>query len=103
MVMGRFRHIHFTLLVGISLFIPFLLAYSLYVSLSGIVLSSSEMSFEDPEDEDLATCQSEHEFKVSVSVVSFDPLLARTHSGGESSLLSSPLTFIAQNTPVLRC
>ena len=101
MTMGRLKHIHFVLMVGISLFIPLFLAYSLYVDLSGTVLLSSDMSFEDPDDEDLSTCQ--NEFKVFVPTVSFNPLLTGTHFGKGSSLLSSPLTSHTQITPVLRC
>jgi hypothetical protein len=44
-------------MLGISLLIPMPLAYSLYVDLSETMLLSSDMSFEDPEDEDLSTCQ----------------------------------------------
>jgi hypothetical protein len=101
MAMGQLKHIHFVLTVGISLFIPLFLAYSLYVDLSGTVLLSSDMSFEDPDDEDLSTCQ--NEFKVFVPTVSFNPLLTGTHFGKGSSLFSSPLTSHTQITPVLRC
>jgi hypothetical protein len=88
-------------MVGISLFIPLFLAYSLYVDLSGTVLLSSDMSFEDPDDEDLSTCQ--NEFKVFVPTVSSNPLPPWTHFGRGSSLSSSPLTSHIQITPVLRC
>ena len=99
--MGRLKHIHLVLMLGISLFIPILLAYSLYFDLSGTVLLSSDMSFEDPEDEDLSTCQ--NEFKVFVPAVSSNSLLPWTHFGRGSSLFSSPLTSYTQITPVLRC
>ena len=98
---GRFKHIHPALMVGISLFIPFFLTYSLYVDLSETMLLSSVMSFEDPDDEDLSTCQ--NEFKIFVPTFSSNPLLMETHFGRGSSLFSSPLTFIAQNKLVLRC
>jgi len=88
-------------MVGISLFIPLFLAYSLYVDLSEIVLLSSDMNYEDPEDEDLSNCQ--NEFKVFVPTLTSNPLSSWTHFGKGSSLFSSPLTFIAQNKPVLRC
>jgi hypothetical protein len=88
-------------MVGISLFIPLFLAYSLYVDLSETVLLSSDMSYEDPEDEDLSNCQSE--IKIVLSKVSYDPLLIGTHFSRESSLISSPITFTTQNRPVLRC
>ena len=101
MTMGRLKHIHLVLMLGISLFIPVFLAYSLYVDLSETVLLSSDMSFEDPEDEDLLICQSE--FKVFVPTVSPNPLPPWTHFGKGSSLLSSPLTSHTQITPVLRC
>ncbi len=101
MTIDRFRHIHLALMVGISLFIPLLLGYSLYVDLSGTVLRSSDMIFEDSEDEDLLTCQ--NEFKVLVSPVSLNPLSLWTHSSRESNLISSPIIPITQNTAVLRC
>jgi hypothetical protein len=88
-------------MLGISLLVPILLAYSLYVDLSGTVLISSDMSFEDPEDEDLSTCQ--RDFKVFVPTVSSNPLPSWTHFGKASSLLSSPLTSYHQITLVLRC
>jgi hypothetical protein len=101
MTMGRLKHIRFVLMLGMSLFIPLFLAYSLYVDLSGTVLPSSDMSFEDPGDEDLSTCQKE--FKVFVPTVSSNPLLSGTHFGREPSLFSSPLTSHTQNRAVLRC
>ena len=101
MTMGRLKHIHLVLMLGISLFIPVFLAYSIYVDLSETVLLSSDMSFEDPEDEDLSTCQ--NEFKVFVPAVSSNSLLPWTHFGRGSSLFSSPLTSYTQITPVPRC
>ena len=98
--MGRFKHIHLALIVGISLFIPFFLAYSLYVDLSGTLLLSSDMSFEDPEDEDLSTCQ--NEFKIFVPQVSSNPY-TYWGFGREPNLISSQLNFMVQNKPVLRC
>ena len=88
-------------MLGISLFIPLFLAYSVYVELSETVLLSSDMSLEDPEDEDLSTCQ--NEFNILVSKVFSNPLPAWTHFGRGGSLFLSPLTFIAQNKFVLRC
>jgi len=101
MVMGRFKHIHLVLILGISLFIPLFLAYSLYVDLSGTVVLSSGMSFEDSGDEDLSTCQ--NEFKVFVPTVSSNLLPPGTHFGRGSSLFSSPLKSYTQITTVLRC
>ena len=88
-------------MVGMSLFIPLFLAYSVYVDLSGTVFLSSDMSFEDPEDEDLSTCQNES--KVFVPTVSLNPFLPWTYFSWGSSLFSSPLTSYTQVTPVLRC
>jgi len=99
--MGRLKHIRLVLILGISLFIPLLLAYSLYVDLSGTVLLSSDMNLEDAEDEDLPTCQ--NNFKVFVPAVSSNRLLSRTHFGRESRLFSSAVTLYTQITPVLRC
>jgi hypothetical protein len=88
-------------MVGVSLFIPLFLAYSLYVDLSGTVLLSSDTSFEDPDDEDLSTCQ--NEFKVFVPTVSSNPLLPKTSFDKGASFFSSPLTSYTQLTPLLRC
>ena len=59
MIMGRLKHIHIVLMLGISLLLPMPLAYSIYADLSGDVLLSSDVIFEDPEDEDLSTCQND--------------------------------------------
>ena len=99
--MARLKYIRLILMLGISLLIPLLLAYSVYVDLSETVLLSSDTSFEDPEDEDLSTCQ--NEFKVFVPTVSSNPLLSGTHFSRGSSLFSSLLTSHTQITPVLRC
>jgi hypothetical protein len=101
MTMDRLKQIHLVLMLGIFLFILLILSYSLYVDLSGTVLLSSDMSFEDPGGEDLSTCQSE--FKVFVPTVSSVPLLPGTHFGRVSSLFFSPLTSHTQNRLVLRC
>jgi len=101
MIMGKLKHINFVLMLGISLFIPLFLAYSLYVDLSGTVLLSSDMSYEDPGDEDLSTCQGNH--NVFVPSVSSDPFLPIAHFNNESNLLLSPSTSYTQTSPVLRC
>ncbi len=101
MTMGRLKHIHFVLMLGISLLIPLLLSYSIYVDLSGTALLSSDVSFEDPDDESSSTWQ--NEFKVFLPPVSSNPLLAWTHLDRGSSLFSSPLTSDTQITPILRC
>ncbi len=101
MTMGRFNHIHLGLMLGISLFIPLFLAYSVYVDLSGTKLLSSDMSLEDSEDEDLSTCQ--NEFKVVVLQISSDPSLTTANFDGGFSLFSSPSTSHTQTTPILRC
>jgi hypothetical protein len=101
MTMDRLKHTHLALMVGISLFIPLFLAYSLYVDLSEIVFLSSDMSYEDPEDEDLSNCQTE--IKIFLPKVSYNPLLIGTHFGARSFPFSSPLMMSTQNRPVLRC
>jgi hypothetical protein len=101
MTVGRLKYIHLFLLLGISLFISLFLAYSVYVDLSGTVLLSSDMSFEDSGDEDLSTCQ--NELNVFLSTVSSNPLLLWTHFGEGSHIFSSPLTSYTQIAPVLRC
>ena len=102
MTRGRVKHIHLALMVGISLFIPLFLAYSVYVNLSGTRRLSSDMSFEDSGNEELSTYQ--NEFRVLVSTVSSDPTLTGTYFEGKlNPIILFPLTFITQNTPVLRC
>ncbi len=101
MAMGRLKYTHLILMLGVSLLIPLFMAYSLYVDLSGTALLSSDMSFEDLEDEGLSTIQ--HEFKVLVPPA-FSILLPWVHHFcTESSLFSSPPTSHAQITPILRC
>ncbi len=101
MTMGRLKHIHLVLMLGISLFIPPSLGLSLYVDLSESALPSSDMSFEDADDEDSSTCQ--NEFKAFVPKVSTNPLLLDTHFDRKSSFCPSPLTSYTQITSVLRC
>lgn len=101
MTIGQFRHIHLALLVGISLIIPFLLAYSLYIDLSETTLLSSDMSVEDADDEDLSTC--EYEFNILIPQLFSNPLLIGTHFGALPCPFSTPVTSPTQITPVLRC
>ncbi len=101
MTMSRSRQIRLGLLVGISLIIPFLLAYSLYVDLSETTLLSSDMSLEDPGDGDLSTYPDE--VKVFLPTASFNPLSSWIHLGHEANLISTPLTYSSQNKSVLRC
>jgi len=101
MTMNRLKHIHPVLILGISLLIPVLMAYSLSVDLSGTVFLSSDMSFEDFGDEDSSTCQ--RKLNVFVSTVSSNRLPLWTHFGMRSGLFTSPLTSYTQITPVLRC
>ena len=101
MTINRLKHIHAVLILGISLLIPVLMAYSLYVDLSGTALLSPDMSFEDFGDENSSTC--EREFNVFVPTVSSNPLPPWTHFGRMSSLFLSLLTSYTQITPVLRC
>jgi hypothetical protein len=101
MTMGRLKHIRLVLVLGISLFISLFLAYSVYFDLSGTVPLSSDMSFEDPEAEDLSTCQNES--TGLVPMVSSYVLVSCAHFGKELSLFWLPLTSYAQITPVLRC
>jgi hypothetical protein len=88
-------------MLGTSLIIPLFLAYTVYIDLSGTLPLSSDISFEDPEDEDLSTCQDG--FKVFVVAVSSSPLPLWTYFGRTSTLFPSPLTSYTQITPVLRC
>jgi len=100
MTMGRLKHIHLILILGISLLFPMLLAYSLYAELSGEVLLPFDMSFEDLDDGDSLTYQ--NEFKIFVPVVSSNSSFTEIHFR-ESILFSSPLTSDTQITPLLRC
>jgi hypothetical protein len=101
MVRGRFKHIHFVLIVGLSLFTPLVLAYPLYADASEIVLLSFDMSFEEPGDEDLSTCQD----WVKVFVPAFSPSLSSPWSSfcRWFSLLPSPSTLYVEIVPALRC
>ncbi len=103
--MGRLKHIHLVLILGISLFIPLSLFYCPFycpcVDLSGTALLSSDMNFEDPEEKKLSTCQNELRF--FAPKVSFNSLLSGTHSDSGSSFFLPPLTSHGQITPVLRC
>ncbi len=100
-MMGRFRHIHLVLMAGISLFVLVFVAYSVYADLSQTVLLPSDMSFEDSDDEDLSTCQTD--LQVFLLMPSSNPLLPRTHFGEGPSFFSSRLTSYTQIMPVLRC
>ncbi len=102
MRMGRrLRHLHLLLMLGVSLFIPLFLAYSLYVDLSGTVLLSSDMSFETPDDDDSLTC--ENDFKVFAPTVPSILLLPGTHLGDEAIFFWPSFTSQTQIAPVLRC
>jgi hypothetical protein len=101
MTLGRLKHIHLVPVLGIFLLIPLLLAYSLYANLSGTALLCSDISFEDPKDEHLSTCQ--NEFRVFVPMVSSSPFLPWTHFSRGGKFFLSPLTPYAQLLPVLRC
>ncbi len=79
MTMSRFRYIRLVLLLGTFLFIPFFLAHSVYVDLSGTVLLSCDMSFEDPAGDNSSTLQDE--FGVSVSKICFNPSIEDVFQG----------------------
>ncbi len=101
MIMGRFKHIQLAVMIGISLFIPLLLAYSVYVDMSATRLLSSDMSLEDSEDEDSSISQDE--FKVFIPASSSTPLLFGSCFGRWSGIFPSPSTLYLEITPVLRC
>jgi|APFre7841882654_1041346.scaffolds.fasta_scaffold261904_2 hypothetical protein len=101
MTMSRLKNMNLILMLAISLLIPLFLAYSLYVDLSGTVLLSSDMSFEDPGDGDLSIGQDE--FKVFAPKAFSILLLPGANLIGESCLLSFLLTSHPQNKPILRC
>jgi hypothetical protein len=100
MIMGRFKYIYLVLMFGISLYIPALISCLLYNELSETVFLSSDMSFENTED-DFSTCQNES--KVFVAALFFDLSSSWTHFRRRPNLTLSPMTFIAQNKPALRC
>jgi hypothetical protein len=101
MVRGRFKHIHLALIVGFFLFIPLSLAYSLYADPSENVLLSFDMSFEEPGDEDLSTCQD----WVKAFVPAFSPSLSSLWRSfcRWFSLSLSPSTLYLEIVPALRC
>ncbi len=101
MTMGRLKHLHLIVMLGISLFMPLFLAHSLYVALSATVLLSYDMVSEDSEDEDLSTCR--NEFKVFIPTVTSNLLLSVADLRGESDLFSPPLKSYTQIMPILRC
>jgi hypothetical protein len=101
MAVGRFKNLHLVLILGISLFIPFILSYSLNADLSGTVFVSSDMSFDSSGDEDLSTFQGK--FKVFVATVSCNLCPRWNQLFKEPGFLSSSLTSCSQISPVLRC
>ncbi len=101
MTVGRLKQIHLVLLLGISLFILLFMAYSLYINLSGTVLLSFDMGFEDAQDKDLSICR--NEFNTFVPVASSNSLSPWAHFSKESSLFLYPLTSYGRITPVPRC
>ena len=101
MAMGRLKHFHLVLMLGISLLIPLLMVYSIYVDLSGAVFLSSDMSFENPDNEDLSGCQDK--IKVFVPAVSSTPSPLGTYLDRGCRLISPALTSPIQITPALRC
>ncbi len=101
MTLGRLRQIHRVLMVGICLFVPLFLAYSLYVDLSRTVFLSPDMSLEDFGDKEM--CASQNEIKACAYVISSNSLVLSTCVRSESNLISPPPTFIAPNKPILRC
>jgi hypothetical protein len=101
MITKRLKHIRPVLIVVISLFIPVLMAYSLYGDLSGMLFLSSDMSFEDFGDEDSCTCETK--LKVFIPTVSSNPSSSWRQFGRGPVLVSSPFTSSSQIAPVLRC
>ncbi len=101
MTRGGSKHIHLVLMLGIFLFIPLFVAYSVYVDLSDTVLLSSDTSFEDSEDEDSLTYQNKS--KIFMPAVPSNLILSATHFGSKSNLFLSPLTSHSQTAFVLRC
>ncbi len=97
--MGRLKYIHLVLLLGASLFISLFIPYPVYVDVSE-TLPSSEISFENPENEDLSICQ--RKFTVSYRWSLLTRFLGLAF-GTRSSLVSCPLTPDTQITPFLRC
>ena len=101
MATGQLKHIHIIVLVGVSVLIPPFAAYPFCVELSGFPFFPSDMSYDDPGDEVLSTCQDES--TVLASLASFDLLPTLTPLSGRSRIISAHFIWPIQNTCVLRC
>lgn len=101
MATGQLKHLHLIIILGISLLIPTLVAYSIYVDLLETLFFSSNMSFDNPGNEDFSTVQ--NELKVLLPSASCHRLSSVTHPRIDSNFFSSLLTADNQITPVFRC
>jgi hypothetical protein len=100
-MIGKHKKINFILMLTISFFILLFSTYLQYDDLSGTVLLSGAMSFEEPDDEDSSICQAES--KVFVATVFSMVFVVGTYLIGQSRFFSSQITSYSQDKSILRC
>jgi hypothetical protein len=98
----RFRGMKILLVIAISLFILALPAYLRCTNLSEIKFVSSDLSFENPDQEN-GLPDDENELKVFVPTAFFTVFLMGTNLFEQSSHLFSQALSLCQKTLVLRC
>jgi hypothetical protein len=98
---GRFKKINVILVLAISFSIPLFSTYLQYCDLSGTVLHSTDMSFEDVYDEDLSILK--NEFNTLVPIASCTIFFQSHNFIEECYLFSSQITSHSQNKSILRC
>ena len=95
------KKLNLILILAISLLIPFFSTYSGYDNLSESIFLSNEMSFEDPDDEDLSILQNES--RNSLPATFFEILPHGSYILEEPSFIFYRWTCCSQAKPILRC
>jgi hypothetical protein len=95
------KKLNVILVLAISLLIPFFSTYSGYDNLSESILLSNEISFEDPDDEDLSILQNES--RNSLPATFFEILPHGSYILEEPCFISSRLASRSHAKPILRC
>ena len=98
----RFERIRFFLVIAISLFILALPAYLRCTNLTETKFASSDIGFENPDQEE-GLPNNENELKVFGPTAVFTTFLLVTNLFEQSSQLFSQAPFLRQKTFVLRC
>jgi hypothetical protein len=98
----RFKRIQIFLVITISAFILVFPAYLRCSNLAGAKLLSTDLSFENPDQEDVFSDQ-QNQSKAFVSIVFPIELFPGTNLFEQSSHLLSQASSLDQNTFVLRC